>query len=273
MKLVIAIAVAACLVAAPARASEVGGSGWEAQQASALDSRVETLSDNDFRGIVGAGIGGAPQYIGSADYEPVILPLIDIEWRGTYFLSTQRGLGLNFIRSRTVRAGPRLTLDRGRDSSDNSFLAGLADIDPSIEAGLFLEGFSGAWRVKMDLRKGLQGAGHNGLVGTLDVALGGRLDERTNLIIGGAVHWAGSTYVKAYFDVPVGQATGSRPAFAGTSGFQDLGGYVNMIYSLNERVFLTGVARATGLIGSASDSPLSESDQQYFAGFLIAYRF
>ena len=273
MKLVIAAFAAALLVPLAAEAAEVGGFGWEAQQAGALDSRVETLSDNQLTGIVGGGFGAAPEYIGSADYRPVFLPLIDLEWRGAYFLSTQRGLGLNFIRRRTVRAGPRLTLDPGRDSSDNSFLTGLADINPSIEAGVFFEGFSGAWRLKGDFREGLQGSGHNGLVGTIDLGLGGRLDERTNLILGGTVHWTGSTYAQAVFGVPAAQATGSRAAFNGTSGFTDVGVYANMVYNVNQRVFQTGLARVTALVGSAADSPLSQSDQQYFAGALIAYRF
>lgn len=273
MRTVIAAAAAAFFFAATAHAAEVGGFGWEAQMAGALDLRIETLSDNEITGIVGGGFGAAPEYIGSADYRPVFLPLIDVEWRGSYFLSTQRGLGLNFIRRRTIRAGPRLTLDPGRDSSDNSFLTGLSDIDPSLEAGVFLEGFSGVWRLKMDFRKGLQGGGHNGYVGTLDLALGGRLDERTNLILGGTVHWAGSTYANTVFGVPTAQATGSRAAFAGTRGFTDYGIYANMIYNVNERVFLTGVTHATALVGSAADSPLSQSDQQWFAGALLAYRF
>ena len=273
MKLGIAAAAAVLFVAASATAAEVGGFGWEAQQAGALDSRVESFSDSELKGLVGFGFGAAPQYIGSADYEPVFLPLIDIEWRGTYFLSTQRGLGVNFIRRRALRAGPRLTLDPGRASSDNSFLTGLSDIGPSIEAGVFLELFSGAWRFKLDLRKGLQATGHNGLIGTVDLALGGRLDDRTNLVLGGALHWTSDTYANTVFGVPAAQATGSRPTFKGTGGVQDVGAYANLIYNVNQRVFLTGLLRVTALVGSAADSPLSQSDQQYFGGALIAYRF
>ena len=52
----------------------------------------------------------APEYPGSKDYELVGLPMVDIEWRDTVFLSTQRGFGAYFRTTRQFRAGARLTL-------------------------------------------------------------------------------------------------------------------------------------------------------------------
>ena len=77
MRTVIAAAAATFFFAATAHAAEVGGFGWEAQMAGALDSRVETLSDHEITGIVGGGFGAAPEYIGSArDIQGQILRII-----------------------------------------------------------------------------------------------------------------------------------------------------------------------------------------------------
>lgn len=255
-----------------ARAADIGGAGLEAQLSGATDTRIERVDEGDFRGVIGGGIGAANKFIGSDDFELAVLPLLDVEWRGSYFLSTQRGLGLNFIRRRTLLIGPRLTLDQGRDSEDNSFLLGMKDIDPSIEAGIFLIGFNGPWRVKADLRQGLPG-GHEGVVGSLDIAIGTRSDQRTSFILGGTIHWASANYAESYFGVSAAEATAARPAFTVDSGFQDLGGYLNIVFNFSDRVFVSALGRAAILVGSAADSPISQTDTQFFTGTVLGYRF
>ncbi len=255
-----------------ARAADVGGAGLEAQLSGATDTRIERLDEGDFRGVIGAGIGAANKFLGSDDFETALLPLIDIEWRRTYFLSTQRGFGMNFVRRRTLLIGPRLTLDQGRDSADNSFLTGMKDIDPSIEAGIFLVGFNGPWRLKADLRQGLPG-GHEGLVGSVDVAIGTRSDGRTSFILGGTLHWSSADYATSYFGVSAAEATATRPAFTVDSGFQDIGGYLNIVFNFSDRVFISALGRAAILVGSAADSPISQTDSQFFTGTVLGYRF
>ena len=77
----------------------------------------------------------APEYQGSDTNEVKPLPLVDIDYMGKVYASTQRGIGYNIWRTRTVRAGPRLTWDFGRDSSDHAPLASLPDVDPALELG------------------------------------------------------------------------------------------------------------------------------------------
>ena len=45
----------------------------------ATDTRIERLDEGDFRGVIGAGIGAANKFLGSDDFETVLLPLIDID--------------------------------------------------------------------------------------------------------------------------------------------------------------------------------------------------
>lgn len=273
MKCLVIAAALLVAVGPGARAADVGAGGYENQLSGAVDTNIERLDGGDFRGVIGGGVGAANTFVGSGEFEALALPLFDVEWRGAYFLSTQRGLGLNIIRKRSLKIGPRLTLDRGRDAGDDSFLTGMRDIDPTIEGGAFLVGFNGNWRLKADLRRGFSSGGHEGVVASADLAYAGRIDERTSVVIGATIHWANAAYATRVFGVTAAEATATRAAFVGDSGFQDFGGYLTIVFNFNERIFISVQARAANLIGSASDSPLSESDQQFFTGTLLGYRF
>jgi len=267
------ILVATCLIigASTALAANVGGTrSYESQLSGATDTAVDFSRSNDWSGIVGGGFGLSPEFIGSDDYEISALPLFDVEWRGAYFASTERGVGLNFFRRPGVKLGPRLTYDRGRESSESTFLAGLPDVDGAVEIGAFLETLNGPWRFKGDFRKGL--GGHEGFVTSLDLAIGGRLNDRANLILGATTHYASKDYAKSYFDSTV--AGTARPVFlTDGGGFSDIGGYATLVRNFTDRIFISGVIRGTLLIGDAADSPISQSDGQYFFGTIFGYRF
>ena len=71
---------------AHATGSTLGLESYLAGATSILPNRRKAWNFN-----LGIGVGTAPEYIGGKDYEPVVLPLIDIDWRGRVFASTQRG--------------------------------------------------------------------------------------------------------------------------------------------------------------------------------------
>ena len=240
---------------------------YEEWLSGAMSTRLGT--QGEWRVVMGAGAGMAPEYLGADDYEGKALPLIDIEWRGTYFASTQRGLGVNILRQRSTRAGPRFTLDLGRDSSDATVLAGLPNVDQTVEIGVFAQHFTRAWRFEADLRMGLNG--HEGIIGSVDVGLGGALADRTSLIIGANIHVADENYMTAYFGVPA--ATANFAAFAPASGIRDVTGYATMTYVITDNVYVTLDLKASLISGDAAKSPISLSDDQYFVGSVLAYRF
>jgi len=240
---------------------------YEEWLSGAMSTRLGT--DREWRGVLGAGAGLAPEYMGADDYEGKPLPLIDIEWRGTYFASTQRGLGINILRQRSTRAGPRFTLDLGRDSSDATVLTGLPNVDQTVEFGVFAKHFIRAWRFEADLRMGLNG--HKGTIGSLDVGLGGALADHTSLIIGANIHVADEEYMQAYFGVPT--ATANFKLFQAEAGLRDVTGYATMTYVIMDNIYVTLEAKASLLGGDAATSPISLSDDQYFFGSVLAYRF
>ena len=217
------------LVSAPAHAQQ----DYEEWLSGAMSTRLGT--QGEWRVVKGAGAGLAPEYLGADDYEGKPLPLIDIEWRGTYFASTQRGLGINIVRQRSTPAGPRFTLDLGRDSADATALAGLPNVDETVEFGVFAQHFTRAWRFEADLRIGLNG--HKGIIGSIDVGLGGALAEKTSLIIGANIHAADEKYLQAYFGVP--SATANFATFAPKAGLRDVTGYATITYVITDNIYVT----------------------------------
>ncbi len=250
----------ASLAAVPAGAADV--EYWEAWTAggNALRGAPPT---SQWRGNFGVGVGLAPDYPGSKDYELVGLPMVDIEWRETVFLSTQRGFGAYLRTTRQFRAGARLTYDRGRDNQANERLRNLPDIDPSVEAGVFFEYYTKAWRFTGDVRKGITD-GHEGVIVSGSAALGGRISERASFIFGGNLHFADSDYMDAYF---------TFGSIVAASGLRDVGVFMHAIYALTERAYITLDPRISFLQGDASKSALTNDDVQYFIGTLIGYRF
>lgn len=257
---IVALLVLAAALARPAAAANV--EWWESYLAGAT-AILGAPPESDWRVNVGAGVSMAPDYPGSTEYEVVPLPLIDIEWKGSYFLSTQRGLGVVLFRTGLFRAGTRLTYDRGREASQNSRLPGLRDIESSIEGGAFFEFYRTNWRFAGDIRKGISD-GHQGIVTSGSAAVGGRFSDTTSLILGGEAHYADSTYMDAYF------GSGS---FVAQSGARDVGGFMNFVYMLTPQAYLTLDSRISLLLGDAAGSPLSTDDVQYFLGSVVGYRF
>ena len=138
MKCLVIAAALLVVTASGACAASVGAGGYENQLSGGVDTRIDR-DGGDFRGVFAGGIGAANTFVGSNDIEAVGLPLIDIEWRGAYFLSTQRGLGLNILRRRNLRVGPNASLFRRRrepqTSSDRPPTARSATMTNSILPG------------------------------------------------------------------------------------------------------------------------------------------
>jgi MipA family protein len=234
-------------------------------------TRIE--NNSEWKVNLGGGMGYAADYMGSDDYTSHFLPVADIEWRGTWFLSTQRGLGLNLVRTRQTNAGPRITWSAGRDSSDNTDLSGMADLSSSVEAGFFIRHFSGSWRFEADLRYGLNDSGHHGIVGSASVALGGRLSEDSSLIIGASTTYGSESYMTANFGVTNSEAAAGRAAYAPSGGIRDFSGFASVVYNINQNIYLTIDGRGTMLNSQASNSPLVKASEQYYVGSTVGYRF
>ena len=233
------------------------------------DRRVEK---NPFRiNIAGGGVA-APEFLGSDTLALKSLPLLDVNYAGALFLSTQQGIGWNAWRKRTLRAGPRLTFDFGRQAADSPSLAGLPDIEFGTEVGLFVESFVASWRFKGDIRKEI-GGGHGGLLLNGEAAWGSRWSKNVSIVLGVRGTYMDDTYAESYFSVAPANVRAGRTQYAAAGGFRDFNGFVQIVYDFTQAFYVAGEFRGTALMEQAANSPLAEVDAFVSGSFLVGFRF
>lgn len=267
-------------VATPS-ADSGGSSASQVRSAVANTPGVEPETPSRWVVRLGAGVGVAPEYLGADNYEPVPMPLVEIEYANRAFLRASgtpltvegdgtmpQGLGVYLYRSPNWAFGPRLTLDLGRDNDEDPLLAGTADVDTEVEVGLFWDFYAGPWNFGGDFRQGV-GAGdnsHEGFLASIHVAYGGRLSQ-TQFVLGGVdVTYAGGNYMRTYFN---------QGGFVAGAGIRDASAYLTFQQDFTDEIFGRLMVRGRRLFSDASSSPVSDpnSDNQFYIGALGGYRF
>ena len=243
---------------------------WTASANAVLPARQGIAGP--FRVNVAAGAVAAPEFLGSDSISARALPLLDVNYAGTLFLSTQQGIGWNMWRKRTFRAGPRITFDFGRLAADSPSLTGLPDIEFGTELGLFFESFMASWRFKGDIRKEVSG-GHGGLLVNGEASWGSRWSKNASFIMGMRASYMDDTYAESYFTVAAANARASRPAYTAGGGFRDMNAYVQLVYDFTQAFYVATELRGTALMEQAADSPIAESDAFSTGSVMLGVRF
>lgn len=225
-----------------------------------------------WRGVFAAGIGSAPTFLGSDNYEVKPLGIAEVEYRNTFFVSTRKGIGAYLLKQGRFRGGVHATVDFGRDSADDGFLKGLPNVKTGVEVGLLGEFYTGSLRLRGDVRQEIAG-GHGGALISLEGAYGGRWSKDVSIIIGLNGTLMSATYADAYFSVPKASAKSGRPAFTAGAGVRDVGIFAQAIYDVSRSVFVSLDLRGNLLLMDAANSPISQNDPQFFGGVMVGYRF
>ena len=122
---------------------------------------------SDVKTSIGIGVGMAPDYEGSEDYEAVPLPYARVTWgdNGNYVLLNGNNVRANLL-SKKWQAGPLLQYRQERDDVDNDRVDKMKDIDSVVEAGAFIAYQSGPWRLGLDVAADITDE-HDGYLVTL----------------------------------------------------------------------------------------------------------
>ena len=229
--------------------------------------------------MLGAGIAVSPRYAGSKAYQTLALPYIIAETN----LAPQhkvylRGLnaGYEYQLSDRITVGLDGTYRMERDSGDDAELAGMADVDGTLEVGPRV-------RLQVNEQVGLEGRLHADVGGEhkgFDTYLGGDVRQPVNLLGTPLMLEAnlGATYGSkklnnTYFGVPSSAARADRPAYLPGAGWQSVNAGVAATYALTERWGLRGGVSADYLLGDVADSPLVEESFQPTVMLGALYRF
>lgn len=255
--------------------------------ASAVDvASAQTPQRDDRGGITGSisgGVGVAPDFEGSSDYDLVPFIFGDINALGVRLEIQGLGARLNFRPDRPFQFGPVFSYRPGREDVSNDVVDRLEDIDDSFEAGGFVSyeftelfGSADSFALSAEVLADL-GSGHEGWTASFGAGYGTSLGDRWRAGVDAGVTWASDDYMQTYFGVDRANSVRSGlPVFDAEAGIKDVGVGATLTYVLSERWSVSGRASYTRLLGDAADSPIVEqegSPDQFFGGLGLTFRY
>ena len=243
-----------------------------AVQARADDARYQNAWD----GIVGAGVGVIPDYVGSAHSKTELQPLLKISY-GRFFAGGEAGLGLGYNAFELGDAvfGAFLTraLDAPRDTSNTPHLQGLGNVDATSRAALFA-GYNHAWlRVAANVSWDV-GGNRQGMLAKLSADAVLHPAPGLALSVGPQLIYGSAQYEQTLFGVNASQSDRSGlPVYTPKGGLSQAALVFGANYALS-RNWLASARVAVGrLEGDSGNSPVVEKQVQDSFGAYLAYQF
>lgn len=222
------------------------------------------------------GVMSKPEYKGSDSNNIDPFLTLNAEYRlnplNRFFLSMENGLGYGYSLTQNLELGAGLGLRQGRDSSDDVFLSGLADVDDTLTFMAYANYNYGDFNFGIDLEKGLDSS-NDGITTKFSAGYMKRVDAR--LTVGGTVStvYGNNTYMDQNFSISSADAVAGRPAYDADAGFSEvaLKGYVN--YNIEGPHNVIATAKYTKLIGDAKDSSVVQDDSNISVTAGYSYEF
>lgn len=225
-------------------------------------------------GTAGLAAIATYEYRGSDERRVLVVPVIDYQWANGWFAGVTNGIGFNFSNTPGVQYGFRVTADFGRDEGRADVLRGMGDIDPTGEAGAFLNyALAGGWLLTSSVRYG-SGNDNKGLVTDLGAGYSSRFASRWRLGAGTTITFTNAHYTQSHFGVTNAQSvTSGYPAYAPGAGARDVRANLTLTYAIDQRASVTTVLSMSRLLGDAADSPLARKHDSTSAVVAFAYAF
>jgi outer membrane protein len=158
-----------------------------------------------------------------------------------------------------------------RSADDYSELAGLEDVDASLEVGGGIDFTAPGYEIYAKARYGV--IGHESLVAEVGGDVFYRPTDQITLSVGPRVLWGSDDYAQTYFGVTAAEsAASSFDAFEASSGIMSAGIEAEANYQFNEIWGVTGKIQYDQLRDDAADSPITQSDDQVSASVVVTRR-
>ncbi len=274
-----AVAIAAILCLAQAMSVAALADSHDAET---MSEDADSTDNGGWRFDLGAGVGVAPDYEGSEDYQ--LVPLFAARVQKDHYFARLQGTKLlvNVIPSPVIRLGPQLNYRFKRNNVDDDRVDDLRTVDEAWELGLFggLR-FRDVAGTKVTLGADASAsrdvaAGHNGWLVDLNGLVRFPIAEGWRMGLGAGGTWASSNYMDEYFSVDEDNSrrSGLRQ-FSADSGVKDVGVNANLDWGFTDNWAVSFRGAYSRLLGDAEDSPVVDdrgSENQFFGGALIAYR-
>jgi outer membrane protein len=197
---------------------------------------------------VGGGIGIAPDYEGSEDYEAVPVPFADVKFGN--------GMYVKLL--------------------ENDAVDDMKEVSDANELGIF-GGFEyNNWFVSLEFLADTANA-HEGWTSKLKGGYNWVINNSWALSIGASTTYADDDYMQTYFGVTAADAARSGLSqYNADSGIKDIGIDLGLNWMITQNWSAKGIASFTQLVGDADDgSPVVDqgSEGQFFGAALVVYSF
>ena len=254
-------------------------------QANSQSSVAQNIEGRHFS--LGGGVGMAPDYEGSDDYEAV--PIVSFEYKTpSYVLKSNRvGVELDVLPSDVIDFGPVVRYNFGRDDVEDDAVDRLREVDGTVEGGLFIGSGvpvsaigledNGYLTGRLTVLADVLGEGHEGV--TID-ARGSYVkpaNEKLTIISSVSSTYASDDYMESFFGIDADNASRSGlNEFDAEGGIKDVGLSIVGVYKLDQNWTVNGIGSYARLLGDAADSPVTDdrgSANQFFLGLSASYSF
>jgi outer membrane scaffolding protein for murein synthesis (MipA/OmpV family) len=213
---------------------------------------------------VGGFVYVSPTFEGSRSYGAIAFPFVAPAGIGGDGFVQVRGLDdvrLRLFQTSGFEFGPLAGYRFGRDGDDVSVAVG--DVDGGLVLGAFATYRAGQFAFSVSYHHQVTGDDTGGLVrfGVEHVA---QLAPRLKLTTGVGTNYATDDYMTAFF---------AAPGYAPDAGFKDVFIGATAAIDLSDSWALLLVGRYSHLIGDAADSPVVETESQFYGGLALSYKF
>ena len=237
----------------------------------------QSVKAQDTNLAVGLGIGVAPDYEGSEDYQAVPLPYVHVRWSNHMSLNwLGNKVKANLIPSPIWRGGVVGEYIAKRDDVDNDRVDDLEDVDSSIMLGGFFGFQYQNWSADIEAMADVAD-GNDGALIRLNAGYRIPIVVKQEDCLECGTTWADDDYMEAYFEIDNRDSDRSGlDKFGADSGFKDVGLNLAASFKPWQHWGLMGLIRYKRLLDDAEDSPVvdDEGDEnQLVGGILVTYSF
>jgi len=237
----------------------------------------QSVSAQDTKVALGLGVGAAPDYEGSDDYQAVPIPYVNVIWSNHMSINLLGNKAkVNLIPSPIWKGGLIGEYIPERDDVDNDRVDRMETVDTAVMLGGFFGFQYENWSASIEAMSDVAD-GNDGSIIRLNGGYNIPIDQTWNLSLGVFSTWADDDYMEAYFGIDAADSARSGlSTFDADSGIKDVGLNLAATFKPWEQWGFMGLASYKRLLDDAEDSPVvdDEGDENQFSvGVLVFYRF
>ncbi len=257
-----------------------GVSVWVAAGALVLLPPTNLISGKAQAGDLKIGAIGMvrPKYEGSKDYEvigaPIVYPVYSDGAGGAFSFNGIDDIRFRLLDNHGFEAGVLGGYAFGRDQDDGRLLRGLGDVDDGFVAGGYVGFRSGIMLFDVSYHRIV--SGDTGGFFRIGAAAKQHIAPNVELKARVGATYADNDYMDNYFGVSPTQSARSRAGlgvYDSEAGFKDVHVYLGMAYDIDQQWSVLAGVGYKRLIGDAADSPVVETEDQFFGSLGVTYRF